>query len=289
MPEPETISLLPDALGKRSRKYFEELRRCKAEFSEEAVHDLRVSIRRLLALVEVLKQADPHPGLKKLRGSLKEQLDYFDDLRDTQVMLAEISENIQSLPGLAALQTYLQKWERRLLKQAARQVAQLKARGIARRINKIFTRLQHPADEQAQTTALLQAADDAYATVCQRHGVVRPEQPASIHRVRVAFKKFRYIIEIIHPALPGYPAELLPRMHDYQTLMGEIQDAEVFLHTLGELGEENPAAGSPDAPRRYAEQRLAQAIAAYMENRNEINVFWRETPEEPFPWQKEKR
>ncbi len=288
MSESQTLSLLPGALEKRSRKYFEELRRCKAEFSEEAVHDLRVSIRRLLALAEVLKQADPHPSLKKLRRNLKEQLDYFDDLRDTQVMLVGISENIQNLPGLAALQTHLQKQERRLLKQAAHRVAKLKIPGITHRINKITARLQRPTDEQAFTVTLLGGVDDAYATACQRHGVVRPEQPASIHRVRVAFKKFRYMIEIIHPTLPGYPAELLPRMHDYQTLMGEIQDAEVLLQALREFGEESLAAGSPDAIHRYAEQRLTQAIAAYMENRNEINVFWRETPEEPFPWQEEK-
>lgn len=222
-PERTAAETLLAALEKRSRKYFEQLRLCKQAFSEEAVHDLRVSIRRLLALVDLLKQCAPHPRLKKLRRELKDQLDQFDDLRDTQVMLAEISENLQTLPELASLQSPLQKREKRLLRRAAKNISGIQTGAITRRLAKIAASLQEPSDTGALTTSLLQALDDAYATVIQRHGWASPGQPASIHRVRIAFKKFRYMIEIIHPTLPGYPASLLERLHDYQGLMGEFK------------------------------------------------------------------
>ena len=45
--------LLLTALTQRYEKYLAERKRCKDEFSEEAVHDLRVAGRRLLALIEL--------------------------------------------------------------------------------------------------------------------------------------------------------------------------------------------------------------------------------------------
>ncbi len=79
--------LLLNALGQRYGKYQVEHNRCKAEFSEEAVHDLRVATRRLLAIVDLLRIIAPAPNLQKLRGLLKVQLDSLDELRDTQVLL----------------------------------------------------------------------------------------------------------------------------------------------------------------------------------------------------------
>src|SRR5512138_3690242 len=97
-PETETENkldareLLLAALEERWKKYRTELKRCRDEFSNEAVHDLRVATRRMLALVKLLNSVDRHPRLKKLNNAFKDQLDEFDDLRDTQVILAELSE-----------------------------------------------------------------------------------------------------------------------------------------------------------------------------------------------------
>src|SRR5215217_2026338 len=89
---PEPRQLLLAALEDRWKKYRKELKRCREELSFEAVHDLRTATRRILAIIQLLNSISPRPRLRKLEHSFKDQLDLFDDLRDTQVILAESYE-----------------------------------------------------------------------------------------------------------------------------------------------------------------------------------------------------
>src|SRR5918994_5008423 len=104
------------ALDDRWKNYRAELKRCRAEFSNEAVHDLRVAARRMLAFIQLLNSISPRPRLQKLARAFKDQLDEFDDLRDTQVILAEISETLNELPQLQKFKYHLQSIEEDLLK-----------------------------------------------------------------------------------------------------------------------------------------------------------------------------
>jgi CHAD domain-containing protein len=275
--------LLLEALEKRWKTFLAELKRCRAEFSNEAVHDLRVALRRLLSLIQLLNCVEPRPRLRKLSRALKTQLDEFDELRDIQVMLAEISETIHDLPALEPLQGHLERREKRLLKDLRKKLNKLDLKETARRIRK--TRDALTAETKADWNApLLQSVDDAFQIVRQRLTLVDSSQPATIHRVRVAFKKFRYMVEIIHPLLEAFPEANLKRMNEYQTLMGEIQDMEVLLQTLTEI----EPASLPDLEpvRRHYESRHADAISAYLQAKDMLNAFWRASPEEPFPWEK---
>ena len=79
---------LMEALDRRWKNYRAELKRCRTEFSNEAVHDLRTAARRMLAFIQLLNYISPRPRLLKLNHAFKEQLDEFDDLRDTHVSLS---------------------------------------------------------------------------------------------------------------------------------------------------------------------------------------------------------
>jgi CHAD domain-containing protein len=74
----------------------------------------------------------------------------------------------------------------------------------------------------------LRVVDDAFLITKQRQNWINPAQANTIHRVRQAFKTFRYMVEIVHPLLEDFPSENLEQMHDYQSLMGEIQDVEII-------------------------------------------------------------
>jgi CHAD domain-containing protein len=283
--------LLLEALEKRWKTCRAEFKRCKAEFSNEAVHDVRVALRRLLSLIRLLHSIEPRRRLRKLSRALKDLLDEFDDLRDTQVMLEIISGTITELPQLQAFQDRLQNVEKRLLKELRKRLKKLDLKEVARRIRK--TRESLKEEEKADWAApILQSLDDAYLTARQRHARIDPAQPATIHRVRVAFKKFRYMVEIVHPMLEGFPEANLKRMNGYQTLMGEIQDEEVFQQALKEFqtGASSdaslPPGTSPDPVRQYFEMRHTDAISAYLKEQDALDDFWRRSPEGSFPWEK---
>ncbi len=280
--------LLMNALGQRFEKYQAEHKRCKAEFSEEAVHDLRVATRRFLAIVELLRTVQPDPNLQKLRRLLKNQLDSLDDLRDTQVMLAEISEMLENLPDLAPFQKFLIKREKRLLTRAQEDVGDFKSGTFSGRVESFQANLSNPVFSHDLLSQLLACVDDSFSTVSRRSKRVDTTRPASIHRVRVAFKKFRYMIEIISPLLPGLPDEQFKRMHHYQAGMGDIQDVEVFMQNLEDFFKKHKTQDS-EPIRRFYMQRHDELINAYVENMNEFVTFWRSEPEQAFPWQFEEK
>jgi CHAD domain-containing protein len=283
----ETAQLFLDTFDQRWKTYHVELENCRAQFSEAAVHDLRVSARRLLASLEMTRILDPHPRLQKVRRALKNLIDEFDELRDAQVMLANIADHIQAVPALAPLQKNLLRQEKSLLRAARKEIRNFDLQGLRKRIDKVRLRLESRLAQPETKTELVQAVDLAYATASQRYAQIDAAQPATIHRLRLAFKKFRYMMEIIHPILSGFPAEKLTAMHDYQSMMGEIQDAESFLHLL-DLFREKKTSYDPQPARRFYERLHAERLAVYLENMGELITFWRATSQESFPWNQDK-
>jgi len=286
-PDPSTPvdvhQLLLTSLDTRWGTYKSELKRCRNEFSNEAVHDLRIATRRMLALVQLLGMLNPHPRLQKLRRVFRHQLDSFDDLRDTQVMLAEVSETVQEIPTLQPFQEYLQKSEERLLRSVKKKFKQIKPSDTAKQILKMRKTFEDRTIENI-SVRMFQAADDAFLTTYQRLGWVNSSDSATIHSVRLAFKKFRYLIEIIHPALENFQQENFKRMNDYQGTMGRIQDIDILLQTLTDFAS-SASTFDPKAVLRFYEQRHADAISAYIDDMRELNTFWRAAPDQPFPWE----
>jgi CHAD domain-containing protein len=272
--------LLLDSLNARWERYNLELKNCRDEFSEEAVHDFRVAARRLLASLDLLRTLIRGAKIKRMRRILKDQLDNLDELRDTQVMLAEISENIHDLPSLQPFEEYLLRREKKLMRAARREIKSLKIGELTKRVRKLAEAV---GESQPDGLDPLPAVDEAYARVIQRYGKVDPAQPVTIHRLRIAFKKFRYMVESIHPALEGFPEDRLKRMHDYQTSMGEIQDMEAALQELAEFEKTAPDGYDPAPVRAYYQEGHSLAISRYLEDKGEVTTFWRAAPDQPFP------
>ena len=277
-----TQTLLVDSLNTRWDKYNLELKTCRHEFSEEAVHDFRVALRRLLAFLDLLRHIMQDPRIQKVRHILKDQLDDLDDLRDIQALLADLSEIMHEAPALHPFQEYLQHKEKHLMRVAHKEIKSLKTAGLSKRIQKINKSIEALKEIDLDAN-LFSAIDEAFAVVIQRYALIDSSQPATIHRLRIAFKKFRYMIEVIHPALQNPPHEYLKKLHDYQAAMGDIQDMQVALQELADFGELAPASYDPQPALSYYKERHASALLSYIEDKGEVVTFWRNTPDQSFP------
>ncbi|MDW8105526.1 MAG: CHAD domain-containing protein [Armatimonadota bacterium] len=275
--EKTALEPLERSVRDRTRTLRAQVKRCRKQFSEEAVHDLRVAMRRLLALLDYLAFLAPSPALRKARREVKSHLDAFDALRDTQVMLLETSQRLTELPEVEPLHRFLQKREKRLLRQAQKDIS-----GIQDGYAKVLRGAVRAVAQKGGD--ILSPVDDAYQTVLHRLALVDPSDTATIHRVRIAFKRFRYSIEVAKPLLTTMPPELLERLHDYQTLMGEIQDMEVMLRTIDEFAARHSDC-IMEPVRQHYRARHAEKVAAYLERMNEVYSFWRSAPERPLPWE----
>jgi CHAD domain-containing protein len=278
-------TFLLDSLNMRWNKYQAELETCRCEFSEAAVHDFRVATRRLLSSLDLLRAVIPDLRIQKMRHILKGQLDNLDALRDVQVLLADISEAIHEIPELQSFQAYLQRREKKLLRAAQKEIRSLKIESLSRRIEKL-SQIIEPFKETDLGASLFSAVDEAYAIVTQRYALIDPAQPATIHHLRIAFKKFRYMIEAIYPILQNPAPDYLKKLQDYQAAMGEIQDMEVALRELADFEEHAPTSYDPESVRAYYKERHIIALSSYIEDKGAIITFWRKAPDQLFPEEK---
>ena len=281
---PQVNQLLLEALDERWKNYGDELKRCRAEFSNEAVHDLRASARRMLAVIQLLNSTGPRRRLERLNRAFREQLEEFDGLRDVQVVLAELSETRQELPQLQEFEAYFQEMEKGLLKTLRKKLRIIDLFEVAKRIRRTRESLKTESSARLRTQTL-QAVDGEFLVTRRRRDWITQSQAASIHRVRSAFKSFRYMVEVVHPLLPDFPLENLERMNDYQSRMGEIQDVEVIMQMLADAPV-NVSSFDPEPVRRYYERCFTEAVLAYLQCMDELDTFWRPAPDQPFPWEK---
>ena len=275
--------LLLALIDKHRDKYKCEVRLCREQFSNEAIRGLRIASRRMLALVQLLRMLNLGPNLQNLRCVLKYQMDGFDNLRDIQVVLAEISGTVQEIPSLLPFRKYLQKSEKRLLRSVKKKFKKMKRVDTAKWIIK-RSELREARIIENVPGRMLQAVDEAFLITQQRLGRVDPTNPDTIHSVRLGFKKFRYLVEMIHPILGNFPRENLERMKNYQGAMGAIQDLEILLRTLTDFAA-SAHVFDPKPAFGFYEKRHTETISVYLDEMDALNTFWRTTPDRPFPWE----
>ncbi len=273
--------LLLDTLVCLGNDYCKRLKSCRRQSNEEAVHKLRTCNRRLQAMLELFRQLTPQRRLDKLRQTIKAQLDGFDELRDTQVMLLEIGNTLAALPELAPFLLHLQQHEQNLLLQSRIFIKTLSGGKIKRKLKKAERRCKRLYVGSDLNDAVLTIIDNVFAEALERHQAIDPAHLPSIHSFRIAMKKLRYILAAAQPMLPDFPANQAKRMQDYLTLLGDIQNSAVLCQTL----EEFFTAGIPIAIQEHYQQQQKGLLDAFMARRDEVLGFWRTGRDNGLPWE----
>ena len=284
---PWVPSLLPSALGPalakaldaRWQTYRKQLEHCQEEFTEEGVHELRVATRRLLAQLDLLECVTPSASLEKGRRILKRRLAALGDLRDTQVQRLFIEQRAARFPEPALLYAWLRRRERRLVKSAAGKVNRWGTRKLGKWICAMAAELTaHTRRSRAQSqlvSAVLRAAAKAFAEAVQRRRAINLADPRTIHQTRVAFKRFRYMMESLSPALTGLSKRQLRALAYYQRKMGIIQDLEVLQHCVAKFIHENSKMEPLLRPFcRHLNQRRARAMHSFVKSADRLLEFW---------------
>src|SRR5207248_1790604 len=117
---------LAKGLKKQWKCYQKGLSQCQEKLSEDAIHDLRVETRRLLATLALLGDFLPASRRKKIECGLKQHLDEFDDLRDTQVGL-ELTKRLRQQSAVARdFYKHLLDREKRFTRRAHKRINKVK-------------------------------------------------------------------------------------------------------------------------------------------------------------------
>ena len=268
---------LVELLRTQVRRYRRRLKVGQREFSEAAVHNLRVSIRRLLSTVELLGDLTSARQVKKVRRALKRQLDALGELRDAQVQLLQLDRLRLRSPVVRAFRAYLRKREKDCARQARKTVKHLKPGRVAALMSKFEVELRQCGKVRragADFVVLRRGVNEVFARVAALRQQIDPADADTIHRTRVAFKKFRYRMEALAPLLPGVSRERLTAMRRYQNLMGAIQDATVLLAGTRRFTRSEKIAARLGGPLRVdLERARRRRIDRYLKAANRLDDF----------------
>ena len=274
----DVLQHLGDSLNTQWRRYRKRLKRCQERFSEDAVHDVRVETRRLLSTLELLGAFIPERDIKKVRRVLKRHLDTFDQLRDTQVQLGYVGRMAGTFPDAYAFHDWLRKREARFTRTTRKAVKPIKTKRLARWLAAFEKeiRLQRKRIPRERAFAIVQRAiNQAFARVAQLCRHVRADDTKSIHRTRIAFKHFRYMVAALSPLLPAVTEDHRRAMRAYQCMMGDIQDMEVLLAALNKFvqKEEVNAASARRLKKELVRWRQL-LIQIYVNAAGRLRRFW---------------
>lgn len=228
--------VLRDSLAERYAKFCAELANCRHHPSLDAVHDLRVSIRRLNAVLAKVEHFNPTVMVHQCARELKLLMKPLGRLRDVHVQVEWIVKTFPKIgPGL---NEYLKKlWgkERRLNKKIGGMMDDYTPVECAALHD---TAALFPASDDAEkfsaaSDALLAGLFEALAGISG--GAAARDNAADLHAMRIALKKYRYTVEILRPALGDGAGRVLKRMHALQTVLGDIHDFDVLIEKISKF------------------------------------------------------
>jgi CHAD domain-containing protein len=204
---------------------------------DEAVHDLRVTIRRLRT---VLKLARPLYGrflADAVRGAFAAVQQATGDLRDEEA-LAETLDKVDKLdldpPTAAALRSWRdrRRARERLLRRAVVRHLQSGELARARKLLGALTTLPlRPGRRKDLARFALRCAENARREVDSLRGAPTDDVVA-LHDLRIAYKHLRYSIEVFEGALPADVAAVREPATKFQKRLGDIHDIDVAFDTI---------------------------------------------------------
>jgi CHAD domain-containing protein len=216
-----TPSSYSETLSRSEKVVLDKIKAYLKEPSEENVHDLRTSIRRLLTMANILP--------KKMRGqkASKKHLESYEKLlrlnakvRDVDIVLSKLSHHGDD-PAYAKLAEQLNN---------IREASIKKARGFASSIG-------DKADLSIHTKGLsapliqkrFKKTANALAKKLKKHLRIvakEPENLDELHKLREDSRRLRFTLEMDDTP---QTSKLLPVLETWQDVLGKIRDSDIFL------------------------------------------------------------
>jgi CHAD domain-containing protein len=213
----------------------------------EAVHDLRVSIRRLSACLREFAGCFPRKQRKRARRRLKRLMDLAAAVRDRDITL-----KLMARAGVAAGAAI----RKRL---AAQRTGAASALAAAAREWEETPLLADPPDEDLATASrrarrILPPMAERYFALGRELSAHEAAGPAEMHGFRLATKRLRYTLELFRPCYGPAMEKRLEELRAIQTYLGDLNDCDVARRLAGQVA---PPGGRDR--RRFEEYLAARA------------------------------
>lgn len=198
------------------------------ESDEDAVHDLRVALRRTRTVLEIGRDVLGPFHADEVRRALRDVQRATGDLRDEEVLLALLgSLGVEGADVTAWLEGRRRRERslRRALVQLLRSGALDTGRGLLAAL--LAFRIKPSRDKRVHKYAR-RAVERARREVTRRRAA-GPDDPEGLHRLRIAYKRLRYTIETFAEVLPEDVAAQAQHAARTQSRLGDLHDVDVAI------------------------------------------------------------
>jgi CHAD domain-containing protein len=204
----------------------------------EALHDYRISVRKILSLLAYLDGVIPEPSISRFREEFAAVMERTGLLRDLEVC-AEVLANYQSRgkgKNIDTLVRHIANQERIQRNRMAKYFHSKKYRRFIDVWTDYVSGLTGTAGDAKRSgfpvkQVVREAIHHSYhKAIIQGKETVNRGTTKSLHKMRKSCKKLRYLLDIFRELLPDEPRKKLMReLKDLQGRLGRIQDIEVML------------------------------------------------------------
>ncbi|MGC5018461.1 CHAD domain-containing protein [Micromonospora sp. DT47] len=212
---------------------------------EDAVHDMRVAVRRLRATLRTFRGLWDRRDSEGVRTELRWLGTQLGPVRDAQVMAARLTDAVHAEPAELVLGPIVARITERFAADIATALDELGRALDSDRYTDLLARLDRLIEGPTTSTAdarwvtrrvrrAVTRADDRLDLALAGRCPTRPgeEEDVALHEARKAYKTARYAVEVRQPAV-GKPADaLVDRLKDLQELLGAHQDSVITRDVL---------------------------------------------------------
>ncbi|HEX3770682.1 MAG TPA: CHAD domain-containing protein [Polyangiaceae bacterium] len=266
-PEPMTGAFLVARLRELETELASVGPRLLTPSDDEAVHDLRVALRRTRTLLEVGRSVLGGFQADEVRRALRDMQRISGVLRDEEVVL-EIAESLTILGAdarpevIAGVNAWLEarkRRERRLRAALRRKVRDGELERGRRLLDALLAFRTKPSRDRRLLKFARKAVDRARREVDRmRAGPLH--EPEALHDLRIGYKRLRYTVEAFASVLPEDVAALQQTAARFQGKLGKLHDVDMVIACV----RASPALG--DGPREALLVELQRARQARAES-----------------------
>lgn len=190
----------------------------------DAVHDLRVALRRCRTMSDALSKVNPGPGWRKLKKTTRELFHALGDLRDTQVERSWLKKlGAAGDPVRKQMLVLLSLEERKHRKTAEQALDRFDRKDWRKLSRKLASKARFfPLESVVFQRLALESLHEAVSLYQQAR---KRRSSIAWHHLRIEIKNFRYIVENFLPQRYDVWADDLKRVQD---VLGDVHDLDVL-------------------------------------------------------------
>jgi CHAD domain-containing protein len=222
----------------------------------DTIHDLRVASRRMRATVGLFAPFIAGKAVKQIYKPLRRVTREVGRLRNIDEAVLYFGALPLSLPALSGMLAEARMREMKAVKNVLKPFPRQKMDRLLREAVAGLAGI--PQDDQALTVYLSETSIQRYQDVYDLLlPASNPEDAETRHRLRIAIKKWRYLLETLGQVSLHDYAAALETLKEYQTLLGSLNDMVEFAALCGSLS-------LPPHERESITAALERDSAAYL-------------------------